>query len=269
MQIEKGMVAVVTGGASGIGLGMAREFGRRGVHVVVADIEQGALDDAVAALIADGVSAFGIACDVTSPESVQALAAGVFEEHGRCNIVCNNAGVVVFGPAFSDLESWKWVIDVDMWGVVHGCHAFVPRMIDSGEPGHIVNTASTAGILGFPTIASYVAAKHAVVGMSQSMYHELTATSVSISVLCPGVVTTNINTSHRNRPGTDPSSVDKETFGTQLPEAMTPDQVAAVVAEAISDDRFWILPHPHYGDQALALAQTRIDETPPALPGML
>jgi len=105
--------------------------------------------------------------------------------------------------------------------------------------------------------------------MSQSMYHELTPTSVSISVLCPGVVTTNINTSHRNRPGTDPSSVDKETFGTQLPEAMTPDQVAAVVTEAISDDRFWILPHPHYGDQALALAQTRIDETPPALPGML
>jgi short-subunit dehydrogenase len=142
-------------------------------------------------------------------------------------------------------------------------------MIDSGEPGHIVNTASTAGILGFPTIASYVAAKHAVVGMSQSMYHELIPTSVSISVLCPGVVTTNINTSHRNRPGIDPSSVDKETFGTQLPEAMTPDQVAAVVAEAISDDRFWILPHPHYGDQALALAQTRIDETPPALPGML
>ncbi|HIF23060.1 MAG TPA: SDR family NAD(P)-dependent oxidoreductase, partial [Gemmatimonadetes bacterium] len=152
MQIEEGMVAVVTGGASGIGLGMAREFGRRGVHVVVADIEQDALDDAVAALLADGMSAFGIACDVTSPESVERLAAEVFEEHGRCNIVCNNAGVVVFGPAFGDLESWKWVIDVDMWGVVHGCHAFVQRMIDSGEPGHIVNTASTAGILGFPTI---------------------------------------------------------------------------------------------------------------------
>lgn len=269
MQIEQGMVAVVTGGASGIGLGMARELGRRGVHVVVADIEQGALDDAVVALVAEGMSASGIACDVTSPESVEALAAGVFEEHGRCNIVCNNAGVVVFGPAFGDLESWKWVIDVDMWGVVHGCHAFVPRMIDSGEPGHVVNTASTAGILGFPTIASYVAAKHAVVGMSQSMYHELIPTPVSISVLCPGVVTTNINTSHRNRPGTDPSSVDKETFGMQHPEAMTPDQVAAVVAEAISDDRFWILPHPHYGDQAVALAQTRIDGTPPTLPGML
>ena len=269
MQIEEGMVAVVTGGASGIGLGMAREFGRRGVHVVVADIEQDALDDAVAALLADGMSAFGIACDVTSPESVERLAAEVFDEHGRCNIVCNNAGVVVFGPAFGDLESWKWVIDVDMWGVVHGCHAFVQRMIDSGEPGHIVNTASTAGILGFPTIASYVAAKHAVVGMSQSMYHELIPTSVSISVLCPGVVTTNINTSHRNRPDADPALVEKKAFGTQHPEAMTPDQVAAVVAEAINDNRFWILPHPHYGDQALALAQTRIDGTPPALPGML
>ncbi len=266
MQLEPGQVAVVTGGASGIGLGMARELGSRGLHVVLADIEQSALDSAVADLHAEGIASTGVVCDVTQPESVSLLGDATFEEHGRVNVLCNNAGVVVFGPAFQSLADWRWVIDVDLWGVVHGCHSFVPRMIESGEPGHVVNTASTAGLLGFPGIASYVAAKHAVVGMSQSMYHELVPTGVSMSVLCPGVVSTHINTSHRNRPGTDPESVQKQTFGTDHPEALTPDEVAAVVAEAIEADRFWVLPHPHYGQQAMALAQTRIDGTPPAMP---
>jgi len=266
MELEAGQVAVVTGGASGIGLGMAREFGARGLHVVLADIEQAALDGAVEGLAEAGVSASGAICDVTSPDSVSTLADSVYEEHGKVNVLCNNAGVVVFGPAFQSLADWKWVIDVDMWGVVHGCHSFVPKMIAGGEPGHVVNTASTAGLLGFSNIASYVAAKHAVVGMSQSMYHELVPTPVSMSVLCPGVVSTNINTSHRNKPGTDPSSVEKQTFGTDHPEALTPDEVAGVVAEAIEADRFWILPHPHYGEQAMALAQTRIDGTPPMMP---
>jgi short-subunit dehydrogenase len=139
-------------------------------------------------------------------------------------------------------------------------------MLDSGRPGHVVNTASTAGLLGFPNIASYVAAKHAVVGMSHTIFHELRDTPVGISVLCPGVVTTNINTSHRNRPGTDPTTVPKEQFGTDRSEAMTPTQVAECVVDAIEADRFWILPHAHYAEQALALAHTRIDGTPPVLP---
>ena len=133
MQLEPGQVAVVTGGASGIGLGLAREFGGRGLHVVLADIEQKALDAAVAQLTDDGMSANGVICDVTAPESVSALADATFDEHGKVNVLCNNAGVVVFGPAFQSLADWKWVIDVDMWGVVHGCHSFVPRMAEQAS----------------------------------------------------------------------------------------------------------------------------------------
>lgn len=234
--------------------------------VVVADIEQGALDAAVAELGAAGIDALGVICDVRSAEAVDALAEAAFGWKGHVNVLCNNAGVVAFGDAFSSLEEWKWVIDVDMWGVIHGCLSFVPRMKESGQPGYVVNTASTAGLLGFPRIASYVAAKHAVVGMSQSMWHELRDTNVSLSVLCPGVVSTNINTSHRNKPGVDPTSVEKETFGVGYDEAMTPESVATIVAEAIEADRFWILSHPRYADLALSVAEGRVNGGPPVMP---
>lgn len=241
-------------------------MGRRGMAVVVADIEVAALGKAVDELTAAGVEARGIECDVTSMDSVNALADTAFAWKGHVNAVCNNAGVVVFGDGFGSIEDWKWVIDVDMWGVIHGMLAFGPRMRESGEPGHFVNTASTAGLLGFPGIASYVAAKHAVVGMTQSFWHELQPTAVSASVLCPGVVSTNINTSERNRPGEDPDSVELREFGKDHGETITPADVAAIVADAIEADQFWILPHEHYGEQALALAQGRIDKQPPVLP---
>lgn len=267
MQLEAGHVAVVTGGASGIGLALCHEFGRRGIAVVAADIEQTALDNAVAALDDAGIEALGVICDVRSAESVDALADASFAWKGHVNVLCNNAGVVHFGSAFtSTLEDWKWVIDVDMWGVIHGALSFVPRMKDLGGPGHVVNTASTAGLLGFPRIASYVAAKHAVVGMSQSMWQELQDTNVSMSVLCPGVVSTNINTSHRNKPGVDPASVTRDDFGAGIDETLTPEAVAAFVAEAIEADRFWMLPHPRYADVALTLAEGRISGAAPVLP---
>ncbi len=267
MQIQPGQIAVVTGGASGIGLALCHEFGRRGMAVVVADIERASLDDSVAALEAAGIDALGVICDVRSAEAVDALADTAFGWKGHVNVLCNNAGVVHFGSAFtSSLEDWKWVIDVDMWGVIHGTQSFIPRMKDSGQPGHVVNTASTAGLLGFPMIASYTAAKHAVVGMSQSMWHELAKTDVSMSVLCPGVVSTNINTSHRNKPGVDPASVQKEAFGAGIGETLTPEAVAVLVAEGIEADRFWMLPHPRYGELALTLAEGRIAGEPPVMP---
>ncbi|MEM7094511.1 MAG: SDR family NAD(P)-dependent oxidoreductase [Actinomycetota bacterium] len=266
MKIEAGQVAVVTGGASGIGLGLCHEFGRRGMSVVVADIEASALGRAVAELGEGGVDALGLECDVTSMDSMSSLADQAFAWKGHVNIVCNNAGVVAFGDGLASLEDWKWVIDVDMWGVVHGMLAFGPRMRDSEEPGHFVNTASTAGILGFPGIASYVAAKHAVVGMTQSFWHEFRPTALSASVLCPGVVSTNINRSERNRPGVEPGSVELAEFGADHTETMTPTQVAVIVADAVEADQFWILPHEHYGEQALAVAQGRIDKQPPVMP---
>ena len=267
MQIEAGQVAVITGGASGIGLALCHEFGRRGMAVVVADVEQVSLDNSVAELAAAGIEALGVICDVRSAEAVDALADAAFAWKGRVNILCNNAGVVHFGSAFtSSLEDWKWVIDVDMWGVIHGTHSFVPRMKDSGQPGHVVNTASTAGLLGFPMIASYTAAKHAVVGMSQSMWHELKKSDVSMSVLCPGVVSTNINTSHRNKPGVDPESVTKDALGEGIDETLTPAAVAVFVADGVEADRFWMLPHPRYGELALTLAEDRIAGQPPVVP---
>lgn len=266
MDIEPGQVAVVTGGASGIGLGLCHEFARRGMAVVVADIEASALERALAELEEGGAEILAFQCDVASMESMQALADAAFDWKGHVDVVCNNAGVVAFGDGFASLEDWKWVIDVDLWGVVHGMLAFGPRMRTGGRPGHFVNTASTAGLLGFPGIASYVAAKHAVVGMTQSFWHELRPTALSASVLCPGVVSTNINRSERNRPGVDPTTVELSEFGADHAEVMTPAEVATVVADAIEADQFWILPHEHYAEQALALARTRVDKTAPVMP---
>jgi len=266
MQIEAGQVAVVTGGASGIGLGLCHEFGRRAMSVVVADIEAEAMDRAVEELVAADIDAIGVQCDVTSEASMQDLADQAFGWRGHVNIVCNNAGVVAFGDGLASVDDWKWVIDVDLWGVVYGMLAFGPRMREAGQPGHFVNTASTAGLLGFPGIASYVAAKHAVVGMSQSFWHEFGPTSLSVSVLCPGVVSTNINSSDRNRPGIAPGAVELSEFGADYAEVMTPAEVAEIVAAAIEANQFWILPHEHYGDQALQLAQDRIVKRPPLMP---
>ncbi|MEM9035100.1 MAG: SDR family NAD(P)-dependent oxidoreductase [Actinomycetota bacterium] len=266
MELGAGQVAFVTGGASGIGLGLCHELGRRGLSVIAADIEAEALGAAVDELAAAGIDAKGAVCDVTSMESVQAAADEAFAWKGNVDVLCNNAGVVAFGDAFSSLEDWRWVIDVDLWGVVHGLHAFVPRMRESGRPGHVVNTASTAGLLGFPRIASYVAAKHAVVGLSQSIWQELRPTPIGASVLCPGVVSTNINTSERNKPGVEPGSVELEEFGADHPERMTPDEVAVIVCDAIAADQFWILPHEHYAPQAVAAAQSIVDKASPVLP---
>lgn len=267
MQLGAGQVAFVTGGASGIGLGLCHELGRRGLAVIAADIEATTLDAAVTELRGAGIDARGIECDVTSIESMQAAADDAFAWKGDVDVLCNNAGVVAFGDAFSSLDDWKWVIDVDLWGVVHGMHAFVPRMRESGRPGHIVNTASTAGIFGFPNIASYVAAKHAVVGMTQSIWHELAPTDLSASVLCPGVVATNINTSERNKPGTDPGSVElQDDFGDNYEETLTPADVATIVCDAIEADQFWILPQEHYAEQALAIGPGRVDKAPPVMP---
>jgi len=265
MQIKLGQVAVVTGGASGIGLAMARAFGAAGMRLMIGDIEPGALETAADLLRVDGFEVATEIVDVASADAVDAFAAKTFETFGAANIVCNNAGVVARHDAWGSLEDWKWVIDVDLWGVIHGVHSFVSRMVQGGQVGHVVNTASVAGLLGFPGIASYTAAKHAVVGLSTSLHHELAATSVGVSVLCPGLVATNIVNSERNRPGGDPSDGDSPTHAL-TGETLTPDDVADQVLAAVRADRFWVLPHAHYADQAIALAEGRKAGLPPAQP---
>lgn len=265
MQIEAGQVAVVTGGASGIGLAMARAFGAHGMKLVLGDIEEKALATAADALRVDGFEVSTHVVDVASEDAVDAFADAAYAVFGAAHIVCNNAGVVARHDSWGPIEDWKWVLGVDLWGVIHGVHSFVPRMLEAGQPGHVVNTASVAGLLGFAGIASYTAAKHAVVGLSTSMHHELAATALGVSVLCPGLVATNIVNSERNRPDADVDDADSPTYAL-TGETLTPDDVADTVVAAVRSDQFWILPHLHYADQVIALAEARKAGEPPAPP---
>ena len=245
MQDVNNKVAVVTGGASGIGRAMARRFAAAGMQVVIADIEQGALD-----ATATELGVVGVCTDVSDADSVRALAGDVVNRFGTVHLLCNNAGVGGGGViASATLKDWKWVIDVNLWGVVHGIHQFLPMMLDNDDGGHIVNTASLAGLSSWAGIGPYCATKYAVVSISETLAIELRETKVGVSVLCPGVVDTNIFTSQRNRPTElrnerrNPAARNvNATIKTS--DGLDPAVVADQVFDAVVHDRFWILTHP-------------------------
>jgi NAD(P)-dependent dehydrogenase (short-subunit alcohol dehydrogenase family) len=238
-------VAVVTGGASGIGRAMAARFASEGMHVVIADIEQGPLD-----ATASELGVLGIRTDVSKPESVEQLATTVIERFGAVHLLCNNAGVGGGGAIASlSLDDWRWVIDVNLWGVVHGLHFFLPHLLANPDGAHIVNTASMAGLTTWPGIGPYNATKYAVVAISETLAIELHDTSVGVSVLCPGLVNTNIFTSQRNRPDSQRNSapnIEARTMNEQLLREMAidPAGVADLVAFAVQTNQFWIFTHP-------------------------
>jgi NAD(P)-dependent dehydrogenase (short-subunit alcohol dehydrogenase family) len=251
-----GRVAVVTGGASGIGRALAARLAREGMTVVIADVEAGALDAAAAEL---GVT--GAATDVSDAASVQALADTVMSRFGRVDLLCNNAGVGGGGDvADLALADWEWVLGVNLWGVVHGVHSFLPHLLANPAGGHIVNTASMAGLVAFAGAAPYCASKFAVVGLSESLQQELAkaGADVGVSVLCPGFVKTNIFTSQRNRPaaltvperGPRPGarSANDEIVRNMLELGIAPEAVADEVLAAITERRFWIFTHPDLVD---------------------
>jgi NAD(P)-dependent dehydrogenase (short-subunit alcohol dehydrogenase family) len=259
MEDLDGKVAVVTGGASGIGLALAQRFAREGMRVVVADVERAALDEATAALADEvgGDNVAGVATDVRDPAAVDALADSTFERFGTVHVLCNNAGVGVGGLAWTvPADRWRWIVEVNLLGVANGIRSFVPRMIEQGE-GHVVNTASAAGILTGPAMAPYFATKHAVVALSESLHFDLQLTggAVGVSVLCPEWVRTNIADSERNRPD-DVASAEAapglEADGDMLrafmqglvATGMDPDDIAAQVLDAVRTGRFWIVTHP-------------------------
>jgi NAD(P)-dependent dehydrogenase (short-subunit alcohol dehydrogenase family) len=209
----KGKVAVITGGASGIGLAMAEAFGGEGMKLVIADIQQAALDEALAALDAKGFEVVGVRTDVSDFESVQALAQATLAAFGKVHVVANNAGVSITGPIWKmSLDDWRWVYDVNFWGIVHGIKAFVPILMDQGEPAHVINTASLASFNGTGEHSPYCSSKAAALSMSQSLYSELIAwnTQIGVSVVCPGMVDTQIHKSNRNRPSGDAPWSDRE-----------------------------------------------------------
>ena len=270
MEQFEGRVAVVTGGASGMGFAFAERFAREGMRVVVADIEEQALDDAVDRLRAGGAQIEGVVTDVSDADAVEALASRAYERFGAVHVLCNNAGVMadedlgdVFGRGEGakavwelSLETWHWTFGVNFWGVVHGIRSFLPRMLEGGEPGHVVNTASIAGLASGALVPIYGASKHAVVRVSEALYAQLRQLDapLSASVLCPGTVNTRISISSRNRPGAlwgdeqAPSSSELDERQEQWVKrsddiGMGPEEVASRVLDAIRDDRFYILPH--------------------------
>jgi len=252
MQELRDRVAVVTGGASGIGFALASAFAAEGMKLVLGDIEAPALADAVAKLEANGAEVVGVRTDVSDAASVQALADEAVTRFGAVNVLCNNAGVGGGGLTWeAPLSTWEWVLGVNLWGVIHGLRSFVPILMQQPE-AHVVNTASVAGLVAGPFMGAYNASKHAVVALSETLYHEmgLMAPQVKVSVLCPGWVRTRIAESARNRPASltegGPDAADSVAASVLKPlidNGMPPEEVAAKVLDAIRAERFWILPH--------------------------
>ena len=256
-----GGVAVVTGGASGIGRAMAERFARERAKVVVADIDQRALAAVVDSIKARGGEALGVPTDVTDLSSVQALAAAAFEAFGKVSVLCNNAGVALWGGLESATHrDWQWVLGVNLWGVIHGVEAFVPRMIASKEPGHIVNTASMAGLVATRGLGVYNTSKYAVVGLSETLAKDLRPYHIGVSVLCPMGVATQIRESARNRPADltndAPSAVEPVAL---MGRTLAPAVVAEMVLSAIRANRLYVITHEE-GLEALRRRHERLEQ---------
>jgi NAD(P)-dependent dehydrogenase (short-subunit alcohol dehydrogenase family) len=252
MQNLAGRTAVVTGAGSGMGRAFAERFAQAGMNVVLADVEEPRLDDAVAAIRATGAQAIGVPTDVTDGAAVDRLRDAAIDEFDHVHVLCNNAGVAG-GPASGGewvLENeWRWVLEVNLWGVIHGHRSFLPHMVAAGE-GHIVNTASMAGL--FPGHSAYSASKWAVVGITEGLFQtmRMRGTGVGVSCLCPGWVNTEIDRSERNRPEWAAPRLDVEAtadeeaarafVSDQLRSGMEPAAVAELVHDAIIADRFWV-----------------------------
>jgi NAD(P)-dependent dehydrogenase (short-subunit alcohol dehydrogenase family) len=261
-----GRVAVVTGAASGIGRALAGRFAAEGMRCVLADVEAEPLERAVTELRRSGAVAVGVRTDVSSSAEVRALADRTIAEFGAVHVLCNNAGVGG-GTDFAKtpVDTWEWVLGVNLWGVIHGCRTFLPLLLQQ-EEGHIVNTSSMAALNGHPLgLAPYTVSKFGVLGLSQNLFFELAATTsghVGVSVLIPGLTRTRIFESSRNAPATvitpPPSSFQRSSRAAiegVWDNAMPPDKVADVVTSAIREQRFYILPHP---DEAFDMAEQQL-----------
>ncbi|MCP5068860.1 MAG: SDR family NAD(P)-dependent oxidoreductase [bacterium] len=242
----KGKVAFVTGGASGIGLAMAEAFAEEGMKVVLADIEAEALKKAEGDLLASGAEVIGVQCDVSDHGSVSAAAERAIEAFGKVHILCNNAGVAPAGPLDETTpEDWKWCLGVNLMGVVHGIQILVPRIKEHGEGGHVVNTASIAGLMALPTVGIYAATKYAVVGISETLRGELLPDGIGVSVLCPSFVKTRLHEGYRNRPSELSVGPEEpnEFMAQMLAVATEPKVIAERVIRGVKRGDLYILPH--------------------------
>ncbi|MFV0317810.1 MAG: SDR family NAD(P)-dependent oxidoreductase [Microthrixaceae bacterium] len=285
----EGRVGVITGAASGIGRAMALVFAAEGMHLALADVEDEPLEQTAELVRAEGVNAIAVRTDVSDGDAVEALAERTVAELGALHLACNNAGVSAGGLTWEvDLDTWDWVLGVNLFGVIHGLRSFTPRIIDSGG-GHIVNTASMAGLTSPPGMSPYNVSKHAVVTLSEAMAVELSMThpEVGISVLCPGWVRTRIHEADRNRPldpadalegataldaGEQPALEGMRDLVESLIEGgLDPADVAEQVLDAVRGSRPWVLTHPEWMDMVSSRTERIIAGEPPSvgfLPGV-
>jgi NAD(P)-dependent dehydrogenase (short-subunit alcohol dehydrogenase family) len=245
----QGRATVITGGANGIGFATAREFARRGARVMLGDIDQSALDVAVANLRADGVDAHGVRCDVRKLDDVSNLADEAFRVFGEVHVVFNNAGIAYAGPIVeTSHDDWRFVIDVDLWGPIHGVEAFLSRL---GSGSHMVFTSSFAGLIPNVGLGPYCVAKYGVVALAETLAREVRPNGIGVSVLCPMIVETNLlaNTERVRSDDYGPATPSAAETVQQLASDPTDDSVlnvedvARLTADAILANRLYVLPH--------------------------
>lgn len=264
MKEFKSKTVVITGAASGIGRALSLRFAAEGMNLVLADIEEAPLAKVESEIRANGVKTLSVVMDVSKAEQVESLAQKSYDTFGAVHIVCNNAGVFRDSLTWqTPLEDWKWIMGVNLWGVIHGIRSFVPRMIEQNTEGHILNTASINGFIFSPLQSVYQATKFAVVSISESLYHELNMmqSKLKVSVLCPGWVKTKIWEAGRNRPNNLGGESFVSAYAPNLPpmlasmeqekvkaidQAPLPEDVAEQALAAIRDEQFYILNHPEY-----------------------
>lgn len=253
MEILAGRIAAVTGAASGIGLALARAFAAEGMHVALADVDEAGLQRAVHAVEGAGVRALAVRTDVGSAEDVDAFARAILRHFGGIHLVCNNAGVCPVGLAWeTSLDDWRWAVDVNLWGAIHGVRTFTPMLLAQDE-GHIVNTASVAGLIAPGGFGAYSLTKHGVVALSEVVHHDLgeCGSRVGVSVLCPAYVPTDLAAAvsrhgqeHARQPKS-PATLAKEALlhGAVAAGKLSADDIARSVVEAVVGNRFYVLPH--------------------------
>ena len=274
MKMLEGRVAAVTGAASGLGRAMALAFAGEGMHAALADVDEPGLKSTLNEVQSRGVRAFAMRVDVSRYQEVESFCSKAIAQFGATHVVCNNAGVSPLGAVWENtLADWQWILGVNLWGVIHGVRAFVPRLLAQGE-GHVVNTASVAGLISPPGMGAYNVTKHAVVALSESLYHDLRlrGSPVGVSVLCPAYVPTGIADSERNRPrellnpGRNPSKEEALLKKAVASGKLSADDVARAVVTAVKEERFYVLTHPRIKGAIRARMEDILDERAPRNP---